>query len=61
MVRLSMEASKSGFVKISGGEAPNMVADWAKGTLADGTVPGGKAELPTEAYTGRGRKCHPVN
>ena len=38
MVRLSMEASKSGFVKISGGEAPNMVADWAKGTLADGTV-----------------------
>lgn len=38
MVRLSMEASKSGFVKVSGGDAPNMVADWAKGSLTDGTV-----------------------
>lgn len=38
MVRLSMKSAESGFVQISGGEAPNMVADWAKGILTDGTV-----------------------
>lgn len=38
MVRLSMDAEKSGFRALSGGEAPNMVADWAKAVLADGTV-----------------------
>lgn len=37
MVRLSMDPSKSGFAQLSGGEAPNMVADWAKGTLPDGS------------------------
>ncbi len=38
MARLSTEAAGSGFAEISGGEAPNMVADWAKAVLADGTI-----------------------
>lgn len=38
MVSLSMDGSKSGFAALDSGEAPNMVADWAKAVLTDGTV-----------------------
>lgn len=35
---LSMDLEKTGFAEISGGEAANMVADYAKATLIDGTA-----------------------
>lgn len=38
MAELSMDAAKSGFAEIAGGDAPNMVAAWAKGKLPDGTA-----------------------
>ncbi|MGN0732549.1 MAG: Sapep family Mn(2+)-dependent dipeptidase [Emergencia sp.] len=38
MVSLSTDAEKTGFVELSGGDAPNMVAGWAKGVLTDGTA-----------------------
>lgn len=34
----SMDAEKSGFAEIEGGEAANMVADYARAVLCDGTV-----------------------
>jgi len=38
MVSASMDAAVSGFKEISGGEAANMVADYARAVLCDGTV-----------------------
>lgn len=38
MAVLSMDAEKAGFLEIAGGDAPNMVAAWAKGKLLDGNV-----------------------
>lgn len=38
MAELSMEAERAGFLRVEGGEAPNMVADWAKAVLTDGTI-----------------------
>ncbi len=38
MAELSMDAAKSGFKEIRGGEAANMVADWAEAVLDDGTA-----------------------
>lgn len=38
MAELSMDAAKSGFAEIAGGDAPNMVAAWARGKLPDGTA-----------------------
>lgn len=35
---VSMDAAASGFQEITGGKAPNMVADYAKAVLNDGTV-----------------------
>ena len=37
-VAVSMDADKSGFAEIKGGEAANMVADYAKAVLKDGSV-----------------------
>ena len=37
MVSLSIDADKTGFAELCGGDAPNMVAGWASGRLADGT------------------------
>lgn len=34
---LIMNAGEAGFVEIAGGDAPNMVAAWARGKLPDGT------------------------
>ena len=34
---LVMDAGEAGFAEIAGGDAPNMVAAWAKGKLPDGT------------------------
>lgn len=36
LAELSMDLARSGFQSVSGGEAPNMVADWAEGVLTDG-------------------------
>jgi len=38
MLELAMPAEKSGFAELEGGEAPNMVADWAKAVMVDGSV-----------------------
>ncbi len=38
MAVLSMDAEQAGFSEIAGGDAPNMVAAWAKGRLTEGTV-----------------------
>lgn len=38
MVSLSLDAADSGFCHLEGGDAPNMVADWAKAILADGSA-----------------------
>ena len=37
MVDLSMKAADSGFTYIKGGEVPNMVPDWCRAVLTDGT------------------------
>lgn len=38
VVNISTDLAKSGFKEITGGQAPNMVADYAKAILCDGTV-----------------------
>ena len=35
-IELTMPIEDSGFLSVEGGDAPNMVADWAKGQLEDG-------------------------